>query len=147
MDSKEAQSLRDVADEKYGSEVDRITKNNLNYATKCAGIIKMLESYYWAYTQNQKEMLNLCHKVVMEQAEDDGHRKSINRTTKNKHNKIKNLDAQFDKFVKKFLKEFTDLFNNEDLEEYLLDAFDKFWDDNVLIEDKCIKVKGNVIRE
>lgn len=148
MNQKEAQDLREYADEKYGPEVDKITKNNLVYSTKCAGILKMLDSYYVAYSQNQKDMIRLIHKVVMEKAEDEAHKKQIARTSKNKMNKINNNDLAFDKFLKRFLKEFTDLFNNEDLEEYLLDAFDKFWDDNVLVDDKekTIKVNGNLIK-
>lgn len=148
MNQKEAQDLREYADEKYGPEVDKITKNNLVYSTKCAGILKMLDSYYVAYSQNQKDMIRLINKIVLEKAEDEAHRKQIIRTSKNKMNKINNQDLAFDKFRKRFLKEFTDLFNNEDLEEYLLDAFDKFWDDNVLVDVKAktIKVNGELIK-
>ena len=148
MNQKEAQNLREYADEKYGPEVDKITKNNLVYSTKCAGILKMLDSYYVAYSQNQKDMIRIINKIVLEKAEDEAHRKQIVRTSKNKMNKINNQDLAFDKFLKRFLKEFTDLFNNEDLEEYLLDAFDKFWDDNVLVDDKAktIKINGELIK-
>lgn len=142
-----AQDLREYAGEKYGEKVEQINRENSIYSTKLAAILKMLESYYNCYTQNKREIIKFASKVALENAGDDQvYIKQIHRTTKNKMNKIQNMDARFDKFVKEFLGEFTDLFHGDELEENLLDAFDAFWEENVTIEPNTISVNGKLIK-
>lgn len=139
--SKKAETLRAYADEKYKEKVDKILRDNLEYSTKLTGMVRMMESYYDAYTQNQREILRLCNLVALENSEDKDHETHIRKTTRNKLNRIKNLDARFDKFVRMFKKEFTSLFIGDNLEELLLDAFDRFWEENVVIDKSQIIVK------
>jgi len=139
--SEKVNSLRAYAEEKYKEKVDKILGDNLVYSTKLTGMIRMMEGYYDAYTQNQREIIRLCNEIMVEKAEDVTHLKQIKRTTQNKMNKIENMDARFHKFFDLFSKEFTSLFIGKNLEELLLDAFDKFWEENVLVDKSQIKIK------
>lgn len=138
-----AETLRAHASEKYGEKVDKILGDNLVYSTKLTGMIRMMEGYYDAYTQNQREIIRLCNEIALVDAEDDEHRRQIKRTTQNKMNKIENMDSRFHKFFALFNKEFTSLFIGDNLEELLLDAFDRFWEENVLVNETEIKIRSN----
>jgi hypothetical protein len=136
------EKLRQYAAENYGEKVESITNANTVYATKLSGMVKMMEAYYDVYAQNQKEIINLCCSIALENAKgDDDYQKQILRTTKNKLNKLSNMDERFQKFIKLFKTEFTSLFTNGIIEEILLDAFDKFWEEHVLVTKTEIKIK------
>lgn len=106
----------------------------------------MLEVYFVSYTQAKKEMVNFAHLVSVEVAEGDpGYLEQINRVTRNKLNKIDNRAQSLEGFLKRSLQELTVDFNAPDLDEGLLDAFDKFWEETVEIDAHTIRVKKSAI--
>lgn len=145
MKQQEAQSLRDYLGEEHKDKVSRLITENLKLSTQLSAMLSMIDSYYNAYSANQREIQKLIHEVMISRA-DDNAKKQIARTTKNQLNKLNNMDCAFEKFTKKYSKEFGKLFNDKELEENLLDAFDTFWDEFVIVEDRKVTVRGSVIK-
>ena len=128
----------------YASEAAKLTKDNIDYSTKLAAMIKMIESYLNVYIQLRKETIKFQAKVIIENANGDSkYTAEIQRMTKNQLNKIDNLDGQFQRLIKIGNKEFDRMLGNEDFGEALLDLFDLFWNKNVVVENRMVYINEN----
>lgn len=125
----------------YASEAAKLTKDNIDYSTKLAAMIKMIESYLNVYIQLRKETIKFQAKVIIENANGDKkYIAEIQRMTKNQLNKVENLDGQFQRLIKIGNKEFDRMLGNEDFGEALLDLFDLFWNKNVVVENRMVYI-------
>lgn len=125
----------------YASEAAKLTKDNIDYSTKLAAMIKMIESYLNVYIQLRKETIKFQAKVIVENANGDKkYIAEIQRMTKNQLNKVENLDGQFQRLIKIGNKEFDRMLGNEDFGEALLDLFDLFWNKNVVVENRMVYI-------
>ena len=128
----------------YASEAAKLTKDNIDYSTKLAAMIKMIESYLNVYIQLRKETIKFQAKVIIENANGDKkYIAEIQRMTKNQLNKVENLDGQFQRLIKIGNKEFDRMLGNEDFGEALLDLFDLFWNKNVVVENRMVYINEN----
>lgn len=128
----------------YASEAGKLTKDNIDYSTKLAAMIKMIESYLNVYIQLRKETVKFQAKVITENANGDKkYIAEIQRMTRNQLNKIDNLDSQFQRLIKIGNKEFDRMLGNEDFGEALLDLFDIFWNKNVIVENRMVYINEN----
>lgn len=141
--SKTPKKLIDqYVDKHYDEDTQEIAKKNLALSMKLSGLLSMLDAYFAEYHQNQKEIIKIANGIVSAEERTPEQRKLIQRRTKNQLNKIDNQGQAFDKFVKRFGKEFTGLFGNTNLEDKLLDVFDKFWDDAVTIDEDTVTIEA-----
>lgn len=140
----EAQKLlEEYVDNNYSEETDLIAKKNLHLSMKLSGLLSMMDAYFTEYHQNKRQIVHLAKTMVLEKKEPSSldFKKHVNQKTQNQLNKLDNQAQAFEKMVKRFTPEFSDLFNDTDLADQLIDTFEEFWEDTVTIDDKTVTIK------
>lgn len=133
--------LEDFVENKYDERTDAIAKKNLHLSMKLSGLLSMMDAYYTEYIQNKKEIVRVAKTMVLDGAKTPKHIEHIARNSQGQMRKLNNQSHAFDKFSKRFGIEFSDLFNDADLTDQLIDTFEAYWDDTVTIEDKTVTIK------
>jgi len=130
--------------EKVKGSLTRLEKRNTELSTKLTALLYMFESYYTDYHQNKLELIDVISSDIKEvNSSDLNSIKHINRTIKNKTNRLNNKIARVDKFKSEFYEDFTEVFGEkkELLKETVLDTFEEFWSNNITITDNKLIIK------
>lgn len=110
-------------------------KKELEYATKCLGLLEMLNGYSMALIENRRDHINFeRNEILKKNKEHNYHDKGLDKTLKNKSNKLNRQKAQFYKFYK-ILRETSieRLGENFEMEDEIIDLFDEFFKNRMLI--------------
>lgn len=140
--SKKPQTLVDkYIDKSYDQGTAKIMEKNIQLSMKLSGLLSMLDAYFTEYQQNKKEIVKIANQIVLAEPWPPAKKKEILRVSKNQVNKLDNQEAAFDKFVKRFAKEFDDIMGQSELPDQLIDVFEKFWTRHVKVDETTVTIK------
>lgn len=122
-------------------KAEKLAKISIDFSTKISAMISMLDTYMTAYKQNQIDFIKICSDETMSLALTVEQKAQVNRVTKNKLNKLENVDIKTQSFFKVIRKEFVTTTGTTQLDDFLLDTFDKFWSEHVIVTENEVKIK------